>query len=264
MVRSVFGQRAPIISLNVSQGQYGHVQDWIIAQAHRRESRMICCANVHMVVEAHRNPAIAQAVNQADWVTPDGVPLVWAMRGLHGIRQERIAGMDLVATLLRRAADEGVSVFFYGSTPQLLDRIRQTCQEQFPALKIAGMLSPPFRPSTPEEDNETIEQISRSRAGLVFVALGCPKQELWMSRVQGRVPAVMLGIGNALAVIAGEEARSPRWMQKAGLEWCFRLAQEPKRLFKRYAVTNSLYVYYILRYLLMPRTQPMTETVEQK
>ncbi len=217
---------------------------------------MVCFANAHMVIEARRNPVIAQAVNQADWITPDGVPLVWAMRGLYDVHQDRIAGMDVTATILQQAADEGVPVFFYGSTPQLLERIRKTCMERFPALEIAGTLSPPFRPTTPDEDDDTIAQITRSGAGLVFVALGCPKQELWMSRVQGRIPAVMLGIGNALAVLVGEEERSPQWMQQAGLEWCFRLAQEPKRLIKRYAVTNSLYIYYVLRQLVNQRIRP--------
>jgi N-acetylglucosaminyldiphosphoundecaprenol N-acetyl-beta-D-mannosaminyltransferase len=247
LVQAEATQRTKLISLNISVGSYDSVQDWMIQEARRRVSRMVCFANVHMVVEAQRNATIAQAVNNADWVTPDGVPLVWAMRGLHQVKQERVAGMDITASLLERASKEGISVFFYGSTPQLLDRIREVCNDRFPSLQIAGMISPPFRAPTPAEDSETITQISASGAGLLFVALGCPKQELWMSRMQGKIPAVMLGIGNALAVFAGEEERSPGWMQKAGLEWCFRLAQEPRRLLKRYAVTNSLYVYYILR-----------------
>jgi len=251
-------QRTKLISLNISVGSYNHVQDWMIQEARRRVSRMVCFANVHMVVEAQRNVTISKAVNNADWVTPDGVPLVWTMRGLHQVKQERIAGMDITASLLERAAKEGISVFFYGSTPQLLNRIREVCNEQFPSLRIAGMISPPFRAPTAAEDSETIAQISASGAGLVFVALGCPKQELWMSRMQGKIPAVMLGIGNALAVFAGEEDRSPSWMQKAGLEWCFRLAQEPKRLLKRYAVTNTLYIYYIVRQLLSKQEIKLT------
>lgn len=249
-IRTDNTRRTNLISLNVSVGSYNAVQDWMIQEAGQRVSRMVCFANVHMVVEAQRNAAIAKAVNNADWVTPDGVPLAWAMRGLHNVKQERVAGMDMTASMLERAADEGISVFFYGSTPQLLKRIYDVCHERYPKLQIAGMISPPFRAPTAAEDSETIAQISASGAGLVFVALGCPKQELWMSRMQGKIPAVMLGIGNALAVFAGEEERSPGWMQKAGLEWCFRLAQEPRRLLKRYAVTNTLYIYYITRQLI--------------
>lgn len=251
--QSATNPRVNLISLNVSIGSYDYVQNWMIQEARRRVSRMVCFANVHMVIEAHRNSAIATAVNKADWVTPDGVPLAWAIRGLHHVKQERVAGMDITASLLEQAARDGVSVFFYGSIPEVLERIREKCHERFPTLQIAGMISPPFRPSTPEEDEATIKEISDSGAGLLFVALGCPKQELWMSRMRGRIPAVMLGIGNALAVFAGEEARSPAWMQRVGLEWCFRLAQEPKRLFKRYAVTNSLYVYYIMCQLVTKR-----------
>jgi len=253
--QSLTNPRVNLISLNVSIGSYNYVQNWMIQEARQRVSRMVCFANVHMVIEARRNPLIAEAVNNADWVTPDGVPLAWAMRGLHYVKQERVAGMDITASLLEQAARDSVSVFFYGSTPQVLERIRKKCNERFPTLQIAGVLSPPFRPSTPEEDEATIKQIAESGAGLLFVALGCPKQELWMSRMQGRIPAVMLGIGNALAVFAGEEARSPAWMQRAGLEWCFRLAQEPRRLFKRYALTNSLYIYYVLRQLMLQQSR---------
>ncbi|MFD2934150.1 WecB/TagA/CpsF family glycosyltransferase [Spirosoma flavum] len=238
-------ERLHLISLNLSPGSYSQLQDWIINAAHQRESRTVCCANVHMVIEAKQNPAIAEAVNSADWVTPDGVPLVWALRGLYGLRQDRIAGMDLAVSLLQRAADEGISVFFYGSTPQVLERLSQTCLERFPALQIAGVLSPPFRKTTPGEDNTISKQISDSGAGLVLVILGCPKQELWMAQMRGRIPAVMIGLGGALLVLAGFQTRAPLWMQQNGLEWLFRLAQEPRRLFKRYAVTNSLYIWYV-------------------
>lgn len=243
-------RRTRVISLNVSLGNYAHLQDWVIEAARHRESRSVCFANVHMVVEARRNAAIAQAVNSADWVAPDGVPLLWAMRGLYGLRQERIAGMDAISSLLQKAAEAGISAFFYGSTPDVLDEIRRICAREFPSLQIAGMVSPPFRPMTPAEETDVIDEITASGAGLVFVALGCPKQELWMARMRGRIPAVLLGIGGALPVLAGQQTRAPRWMQKIGTEWLFRLMQEPRRLFKRYTVTNSLYIYYFVRQFL--------------
>lgn len=246
VVSSPPDQRVNVVSVDLFVGSYNRLQEYIIEAAHQREPRSVCFANVHMAIEARRNPAIAKAVNEADWVVPDGVPLLWAMRGLYKVEQERIAGMDATSTLLDRAAAEGIAVFFYGSTPDVLERVRCLSQEAYPALRVAGMLSPPFRPATPDEDEATIAQITASGAGLVFVALGCPKQELWMARMRGRIPAVLLGVGGALPVLAGHRSRAPQWIQQAGMEWLFRLAQEPRRLFKRYAVTNSLYVYYLL------------------
>lgn len=247
-------QRVRIVDLVVSVSSYAQLIDSIMGAAHQREPRRICFANVHMAVEARRSVAIAEAVNGADWVVPDGVPLLWAIRGLYGMNQERIAGMDAITTLLERAATEGVSVFFYGSTPAVLEGVRRVSQEAYPSLRVAGMVSPPFRPATINEDESIIAQIAASGAGLVFVALGCPKQELWMARMQGRIPAVLLGVGGALPVMAGHQTRAPHWIQRIGMEWCFRLAQDPGRLFKRYAVTNFLYIYYILRQLVLHHT----------
>ncbi|WP_461096080.1 WecB/TagA/CpsF family glycosyltransferase [Spirosoma luteolum] len=241
------GARRSVVSLSVYTGTYAAFIDAVMQAAHRHEPRSACFANVHMVVEARRDPAIAAAVNGADWVCPDGVPLTWAMRLLYGLRQERVAGMDVTDTLLARAAAEGVSVYFFGSTPEVLARIRAQCADRFPGLVIAGMVSPPFRPATPAEDAAAAAAIRASGAGLVFVGLGCPKQERWMARLRGQVPAVLLGVGGALPVLAGDQARAAAWIRRAGLEWLFRLLLEPRRLLKRYAVTNPLYVYYLLK-----------------
>lgn len=253
--------RVRVISLDLSVAPYREMQDWIMLKANSRESRTVCCANVHMVVEAKRDSRIAEAVNYADRVTPDGVPLLWAMRGLHAIEQERIAGMDLMISLLQQAAAEGVSVFFYGSTLQVLDKIRVVCSERFPNLRIAGMVSPPFRETKPEEDDAIVKQIASSQAGLVFVALGCPKQELWMAKMRGRIPAVMIGLGGALPLLAGYQNRAPYWIRQCGLEWIFRLVQEPRRLFKRYTVTNSLYIWYFGQQWIAKFWQCDSETV---
>lgn len=258
--RPIRSQRVSVISLDLSVGAYDQLLDCIIQDAHQRTPRSVCFANVHMVMEARRSPAIAEAVNGADWVVPDGVPLLWAMRGLHKLHQERIAGMDATSSLLSRAATEGISVFFFGSTPDVLEQVQRRCAEMYPSLQIAGMVSPPFRPATPEEDKAAIDTITASGAGLVFVALGCPKQEIWMARMRGRIPAVLLGVGGALPVLAGQQARAPHWIQRAGAEWLFRLVQEPRRLFKRYALTNSLYVYCILQHLVKQRIKPAAET----
>ncbi|RYY16283.1 MAG: glycosyltransferase [Chitinophagaceae bacterium] len=243
-------QRVTVISLNLSLGNYRQFQKEIITAAKAKQAGSVCFANVHMTIESKFNPGIAEAVNKADWVLCDGVPLLWSMKWLYGIKQDRATGLDMLPDLLQSAEETGVSVFFYGSTPEILKQTVDVCRQKYPKLTVAGTLSPPFRVLTPEEEAEVIEQISRSGAGLVFVSLGCPKQEVWMAKMRGQIPAVLLGIGGALPVLAGDVKRSPDWMQRAGLEWLFRFAQEPKRLFKRYAVTNSLYTWYLMKQLV--------------
>ncbi len=161
--------------------------------------------------------------------------------------------MDMMPALLQRAVEESLPVFFYGSTPDSLAKCVAVCEERFPGLRIAGTLSPPFRPLTADEETAIAEQITDSGARLVFVALGCPKQELWMARMRGRVPAVLLGIGGALPILTGDTKRAPLWVRQMGLEWAVRLAQEPGRLLKRYATTNSLYIWYFTKQLLRQR-----------
>lgn len=181
-------------------------------------------------------------VNSSSLVTPDGMPLVVAFRVLYNIRQERVAGMNLLPDLLRESEINRIKVFFYGGTQIMLDRTFKHCVHHYSQLDIAGMISPPFRELTSEEEQRYIEEINNSGAGFVFVALGCPKQEKWMASMKGRINACMIGIGGALPVMIGMQKRAPLWMQGIGLEWLFRLIQEPKRLFKRYAVTNSLFL----------------------
>lgn len=245
--------RANVISLDITLQPYPAFQKTIIEAARQRKAGMVCFANVHMVVEARRNPEFALAVNSAEWIAADGVPLTWALKGFFGYRQERVAGMDLMPDLLRQAARENIPVFFYGSTPDVLKRATQACYQQFPNLQIAGQLSPPFRALTPDEEDEVVAKITESGARLVFVALGCPKQEQWMARMKHRIPAVLLGIGGALPLLAGEQLRAPLWVRQMGLEWIFRLIQEPKRLLNRYLVTNSLFVYYVFQRALLRR-----------
>lgn len=241
-------ERAPVISLNVSLGSYDHIRESIIRAAQQGESRTVCFANVHMTIEGQQKKEFAELVNGADWVCADGVPLTWAIRLQRQIRQDRVAGIDMLPDLVRRAADENLPVFFYGSTPDVLAKTVAVCEQRHPDLRIAGVLSPPFRALTPAEEEATVTQINASGARLVFVALGCPKQERWMAQMRGRIGAVMLGIGGALPILAGVQSRSPLWMQQNGLEWAYRLAMEPRRLFKRYAVTNSLFLLHLARH----------------
>jgi N-acetylglucosaminyldiphosphoundecaprenol N-acetyl-beta-D-mannosaminyltransferase len=223
--------------------------DLIMSWATQRQSRMVYVANVHMLIEAWQNSHFAGAMRSADLVTPDGAPLVWMLRLMGSKRSERVAGMDIFRATCERAAQGKISIFLLGSKPEVLDRICQRLQREFPTLKIAGVESPPFRPLGLTPNMEVVKTINSSGAGLVFVALGCPKQELWMAQHREHISAVLLGIGGVFPVYAGTLKQAPQILQKAGLEWLFRLAQEPQRLWKRYAVTIPIFIWLSLKQL---------------
>jgi N-acetylglucosaminyldiphosphoundecaprenol N-acetyl-beta-D-mannosaminyltransferase len=243
-----------IISLFISTGSYDSFIHRIIELARKKQSSYVCVANVHMTIEAYWDSKFAEMVNDADLVTPDGMPLAKAMKLLYGIRQDRVAGMDLLPDLLKKAEEENLGVFFYGGTEEMLQRTQTYVQATYPNLKEQAYYSPPFRALTAEEEVSVIQQINNSGAHLVFVALGCPKQEKWMAGMKGKINACMLGIGGALPVMIGMQKRAPQWMQKLSLEWLYRLLQEPKRLFKRYFVTNTLFIWLLFKAFLS-RTQ---------
>jgi len=221
------------------------IQGW----ASRHESRYVCICNVHSVVTATQDPNFERVINEADLATPDGAPIAWMLRRL-GIRhQERINGPDLMLKYCEQAAMRGEGVFLYGGTPETLRRLQSALRERFPTLKIAGAISPPFRPLTPAEDAEVIATINASKAGTVWVSLGCPKQEKWMAAHRNQIRAVMIGVGAAFDYHAGTIQRAPSWMQDHGLEWLYRLASEPGRLSGRYLQTNSIFLFKALRQL---------------
>jgi N-acetylglucosaminyldiphosphoundecaprenol N-acetyl-beta-D-mannosaminyltransferase len=236
-----------LLNFPLNLGTYGNFIEHIVQSAYTKNSDYTCVANVHMLIEARKNPSFAEIVNKAANVAPDGMPLVWALRLLYGIKQERVAGMDLLPDLLSRLEHEDVSVFFYGGTDEILDKAKGYIKKTYPSLQVAGLYSPPFRTLTADEENAIVDRINSSGAGIVFVILGCPKQEKWMASMRGRVKAMMIGVGGALPVMVGMQERAPRWMQRLGLEWFHRMMQEPVRLFKRYAVTNSLFLYLLVK-----------------
>ncbi|HXF72511.1 MAG TPA: WecB/TagA/CpsF family glycosyltransferase [Actinomycetota bacterium] len=214
----------------------------VLAWARAGESRTVCVATVHLVMEAHDDPSFRAAVNSADLVTSDGMPLVWGLR-LLGIRgATRVYGPDLTPAVLAGAAREGIPVGFHGGRPQVLDALVAWARRSFPGLEVAHAESPPFGEPTGEQLDGEAQRIARSGARIVFVGLGCPKQERWMAAQRGRVPAVMLGVGAAFDFLAGAKPQAPRWMQRAGLEWAFRLATEPGRLWRRYLFHNPRFV----------------------
>lgn len=217
--------------------------------ASRHESRYVCICNVHSVVTAMQDAEFERVINEADLATPDGAPIAWMLRRLGSLHQQRINGPDLMLKYCEQAALRGESVFLYGGTPQTMQRLQPALREHFPALKIAGAISPPFRPLTPAEDAEVIATINASKAGTVWVSLGCPKQEKWMAAHRQRIQAVMIGVGAAFDYHAGTIRRAPLWMQHHGLEWLHRMASEPGRLSGRYLQTNSIFLLKALRQL---------------
>lgn len=230
----------------------GRIARWATA----RESRYICICNVHSVVTTTQDIEFKIAVNNADMATPDGAPVAWVLRRAGFRAQERINGPDLMWRYLAQAEKSGQVVFFYGSTDHTLSLLRAALGKAFPGLRIGGVYSPPFRPMTRQEDEAATQMINASGANVVFVGLGCPKQEKWMAEHRGRINAVMIGVGAAFDYHSGAVRRAPPWWQRNGLEWLYRLGSEPRRLFKRYMVTNTLFIVGLVRQFVMRKMTP--------
>jgi N-acetylglucosaminyldiphosphoundecaprenol N-acetyl-beta-D-mannosaminyltransferase len=231
------------------------VVDWdtavtrVVQWGTRRESRYVCICNVHSVVTARQNKDFGHVVAQADMATADGAPVAWFLRQLGFKEQQRINGPDLMMRCCAEAEKTGLPVYLYGSTAATLMLLEANLKRKFHHIVIAGSYSPPFGAASIEQQRAEIEHINASGAGLVFVGLGCPKQEMWMAKNRDSVAAVMIGVGAAFDYHAGTVKRAPVWMQHAGLEWLHRLASEPGRLWKRYLVTNSIFVVNAVRQL---------------
>ena len=239
-----------ILGMRVDATSYEDATRRVLAWARAWESRYVCVANVHMTMEAYDAQDFRRIVNAADLVTPDGMPLVWMLRRLGVSGQQRVYGPELTVRVCEAAAREGIPVGFYGGTPEALDGLVQKLKARFPDLKVAYAYSPPFRSLGAEEDEQIVREINASGARILFVGLGCPKQERWMAEHKGRVKAVMLGVGAAFDFHAGRLPQAPAWMQRAGLEWLFRLLTEPRRLWRRYAKHNPRFVILALMQLL--------------
>lgn len=235
-------QRGSVIGIPIDALSWSGAQARLMGWARARESRSVCICNVHSVVTATQDPAFRTVIQEADMATPDGAPVAWTLRRKGFSAQERINGPDLMWRLCEQAAREGVSIGLYGATQPVLDKLGEILRQAFPALNIAYSVSPPFRALSAEEDAQVCADINRSGAGLLFVGLGCPKQEKWIAQHRGRVDAVMLGVGAAFDYHAGTLKRAPEWMRSSGLEWLHRVSTEPRRLWRRYLVTNSIFI----------------------
>jgi len=223
--------------------------DW----ASRKESRYLCLANVHMIMEACDSPAFQAVLLDSDLNCPDGMPLVWVQRALGGVRPQRVRGPELMLRICGEAARAGVPMGLYGGQPEILERLAANLLGRFPRLRIVYRCAPPYRALSVEEDERIVLDITASGARILFVGLGCPKQEMWMARHRGRIPAVMVGVGAAFDMHANALAQAPRWMQDAGLEWAYRLIREPRRLAGRYFKHNPRFIALALRDLASTR-----------
>ncbi len=214
------------------------ILDWAVKQDHR----YICVANVHMAMEVYDSPKFADVVNQADLITPDGMPLVWALRWFGVGDAGRVYGPTLMLHVCEAAAKQHLPIGLYGGTEESLTDFVTFLQSRFPSIQIACQIAPPFGPITAAQTAIYTTQINNSGARILFVGIGCPKQEYWMHDRRDDIPAVMLGVGAAFDFHSGRVKQAPRWMQNTGLEWLFRLVQEPQRLWKRYVYHNPRFI----------------------
>jgi N-acetylglucosaminyldiphosphoundecaprenol N-acetyl-beta-D-mannosaminyltransferase len=242
--------RIHVIGSPVTAAAFDRQIELILEWASTRTSKVVCVANVHMLVEAYWHPEFHAVLARADLITPDGMPLVWMMNLMGARHQNRVAGLDIMLSLCQQAPQRQIKVFFLGSEASILEQMQKRLERDFPALEIAGMEPLPFRPLTKAEDAAIIQKIHDSGAGIVLVALGCPKQEYWMAQHKDKIHAVMIGVGGVFPVYAGVHKRAPAWMRKLGLEWLYRLVQEPRRLWKRYSTTIPIFLWLALKQLL--------------
>jgi N-acetylglucosaminyldiphosphoundecaprenol N-acetyl-beta-D-mannosaminyltransferase len=231
-----------ILGMRLDETSYEDTTNRVISWAESGDYRYVCAANVHMVMEAYDSEDFRKIINKADIVTPDGMPIVLMLRILGLKNQSRVYGPTLMKYICEASAQSAVSVGFYGSTPETLKALVRNLTDRFVNLKVDYAYSPPFHPLTPEEDETTIKEINASQIKILFVGLGCPKQEQWMAAHHCQVKAVMVGAGAGFDFFAGTKKQAPQWMMRIGLEWLFRLFTEPKRLWRRYLYNNPRFL----------------------
>ena len=239
--------RTNVLGVGISAIDIPLAIDQVASWIARREPHYVCVTGVHGVMESQRDEELRRIHNQAGLVTPDGMPLVWLSRlaGHRAVR--RVYGPDLMLALCMFGLDKRFRHFLYGSRHDTLERLAANLETRFSGIRIAGMISPPFRLSSEDEDLEITASISAANADIVWVGLSTPKQERWMSAHVGRVGApVLIGVGAAFDFHAGVKPQAPRWMQRSGLEWLFRMSTEPRRLAGRYLVNNPRFVMLVL------------------
>ncbi len=235
--------RVRVVSLDADVCDHQSAVERVAALAERGSGSYVCFGTVHMIMESHDSPDFGSKVNAADMIVPDGMPLVWMQRLQGRKNATRVRANDLMIMLCEYAEKHGLRVGFYGGKQEVIDGIIERAAKDFPELKIAYAYSPPFRPLTDEEDVEITARITESGTQILFMGLGCPKQESWMAAHKPKLNCVMLGVGASFDFYAGNVKESPELLGKLGLEWLYRLTQEPKRLWKRYLILNPRFMW---------------------
>lgn len=246
-------ERVKIVSLRVNVVNHESAIRRIHELVERGAGGYVCFSTVHMIMESHDNPEYAAKVNAADLVIPDGMPLVWMQKLQKEKSATRVRANDLMIMLCAYAEKNNLSVGFYGGKQSVIDAILERAEKDFPRLKIAYAFSPPFRPLTGEEDARITAEINQKKPDILFMGLGCPKQENWMAAHTGKTKAIMLGVGASFDFFAGNVRESPEWIGRLGLEWLFRLTQEPGRLWRRYLILNPRFVRLATKQLLQSK-----------
>lgn len=235
-----------ILNTNINVTNMQETENYIVKNLDELRGKYICVSNVHTTVMSHDNPEYNTVQNGAAMALPDGKPLSVVSRKRGYKDAERVTGPDLMGELFAHYEQNGLRHYFYGASEETLNLLEKCLNDKYPGINIVGMYSPPFRPLTEEEDMAVVERINSANADIIWVGLGAPKQENWMYAHEDKLNGVMIGVGAGFDYHAGNIKRAPKWMQKCSLEWLYRLMQDPKRLFKRYLVTNFRFIYLIL------------------
>lgn len=233
-----------ILNVNIAAVNMGWLIEYTKKNIEQLKGKYMTVANVHTTVMAYQNEQYRQVQNGAVLAIPDGGPLSALGRKRGFGEMQRTTGPDYMKAVFEISAEKGYCHFFYGATEETLKKLKNNLELSYPGLQVAGMYSPPFRRLTEQEDAQAVEIINKARPDFVWVGLGAPKQENWMADHQGKIDGFMVGVGAGFDYFAGNIKRAPRWMQKANLEWLYRLCQDPKRLFRRYLITNTQFIWY--------------------
>lgn len=247
-----------LLGINIDAVDYETAVKKIIGAAHKRQGFAVSALAVHGVMSGVLDEAHAARLNQLDLVVPDGQPVRWALNGLHGLQlTDRVYGPTLTLKVCKRAAQEGLPIYFYGSKLEVLEKLQTNLCQQFPQLQIAGAQPSRFRQVTDSEKREIVETIRQSGAAIVLVGLGCPRQEVWVYEYRDLINLPLLAVGAAFDFHAGTQSQAPAYLQKRGLEWLFRLVHEPRRLWRRYLLLNPLYLTLVAKQALRLQEFPI-------
>ena len=236
-----------ILGVNIAAINMKWLLDFIVKNIKKLSGKYICVSNVHTTVMSYEDESYKNIQNSAILALPDGGPLSSVGRKRGFKEMQRTTGPDFMEEILKISVEKGYKHYFYGSTDETLNQMKEVLAKKYPGLNIVGMYSPPFRALTPEEDAEIINKINDSNPDFVWVGLGAPKQEIWMYNHQDKIKGLMIGVGAAFDFHAGNIKRAPKWMQNCNLEWFYRLMQQPKKLFSRYIKTNFKFIKLIMK-----------------